>query len=159
MSKATHFCAGIHLVRQADGKYQILGATSNRFPDEVKLPGGTNENAPWEDTDQTFVREFSEETGITPVSFLTVHTEQARGHTKHFLFCREVNGQFNGPKTVKEPDGDEITIKFWDLAQFNRQLFENHRVAFMKACIVLRKIDDTFSKYYPQICERLDRGY
>jgi ADP-ribose pyrophosphatase YjhB (NUDIX family) len=157
MNKASHFCAGIYLKRGQDGKYQILGATSRRFVEEVKLPGGTNENAAWENPEQTFKREFSEETGLTPTLFVLIHTESGRGHIKHYFVCQSVTGELK-PKH-DEPDGDKLTLKMWDLAEFNRHLFESHRVAFMKACIVLRRIDETFSKHYEEICERLDKGY
>jgi ADP-ribose pyrophosphatase YjhB (NUDIX family) len=154
-TNSNHFCAGIYLVRSLDGKYQIIGVTAKRFPNEVKLPGGTNKNSIWETPDQTLVREMLEETGLEPVRFQLVSKEEAKGHTKYFFVCLEVKGHFDGPKTVKEPDGDELTIGLWDLAEFDQYLFRNHRLAFMKACRVLMGCDSFFSKNYPGIYQKL----
>ena len=150
-----HFCAGVHVLRHNDGKYEILGVTAQRFEKQVKLPGGTNKNSKWETKEQTFEREFSEETGLKPISYHLVHSEPAQGHMKYFFVCKNVQGYFDGPKVVKEPDGDELTIQFWDLDKFEACLFNNHRTAFMKVCQVLKGSDTKFEQNYPEICEKL----
>jgi 8-oxo-dGTP pyrophosphatase MutT (NUDIX family) len=154
--QSNHFCAGIHFRRAEDGKYVILGVTAKRFPDEVKFPGGTNKNSPWENVDQTLIREITEETGLIPTLYLQIYTEGTGNHLKVFFVCLKVEGQFNGPKTVKEPDGDELTIRFWDLGDFSRHLFQNHRHAFLLVCRRLSVMDPDFYKHYPDICRELE---
>jgi len=156
MNNASHFCAGIKFSRRNDGKYEILGVVKKRYPRDVCLPGGTNENAPWENPEQTFVREFSEETGLTPITFRLIHSEGSPEHMKNFFVVLSAGGQFNGPKIVKEPDGDELTISLWDLAEFGRHLFRNHEPAFLKACAVLAKADASFVGNYPEICRKIE---
>jgi ADP-ribose pyrophosphatase YjhB (NUDIX family) len=151
-----HFCAMINLVRHADGRYELPGVTARRFQNEAKFPGGTNKNSPWEDPAQTLIREAMEETGLKPISYKLIHKDEKPGHTKYFFVCLKVEGQFDGPKTVKEPDGDELEVRMWDLDDFDRHLFRNHRPAFMKVCRTLRDADSSFSNNYPEICRKLD---
>lgn len=158
MGKAKHFSAGIYLVRRTDGsgKYDIIGVTSKRFPNDVKLPGGTNENAPWENENETLIREFAEETGLCPRSFACLYSTPIVGkndHVQHFFIVKEATGKFDGPKTVKEPDQDELTVRWWELGEFEEHLFRNHRIAFLKACRVLLGADRTFHSNYPKIAQ------
>jgi ADP-ribose pyrophosphatase YjhB (NUDIX family) len=149
---SSHFSGGFYAVKKEDGKYQIVGITSTRFPEEVKLPGGTNKNAQWETPEQTLIREFSEETGLAPVSFLKIHEHLSNGHTKNFFLCTKVEGKLNlEPK--REPDGDEIVIKLWDLTEFHRHCFKNYRLAFLKGCCELAKTDRDFFFNYTEICQ------
>jgi ADP-ribose pyrophosphatase YjhB (NUDIX family) len=158
-NKAAHFCAGIRFIRQENGRYLIVGLVKKRYKNDVCLPGGTNEHAPWEDKEKTLIREFSEETELTPTSFRLVHVDEKPGHNKYFFVILATSGNPSYPKFGKERDGEETVVDYWDLEKFEKQLFFNHYPAFMKACAVLAKIDPSFIRNYPEICRKLEERH
>ncbi len=134
--KRSHFCAGIYLRKGTNG-WEVLGATSSRFPNDAKFPGGTNKKCPWETKEQTLVREFGEETGsLTPVDFRLV-LDVVGKYLQYFFVITAVEGRFEGVRTFNETDGDVVTIRWWGLEEFFQQCFANHRPAFLRVCRVL----------------------
>lgn len=157
----TNFCAGLFFKRRNNGQYEVLTAVAERFmndPQCAKFPGGGNENSLWETPEQTFVREFQEETGLKPVKFHLVHKfDNGRGHIKYFFVCTEVEGEIAPNRVFTERDGDVIHVSFWELGEFERRLFQNHRPAFMKVCRLIRNIDPFFRTMYPEVNYKIDR--
>lgn len=133
--KRSHFCAGIYL-RQGVNGWEVLGATSVRFPREVKFPGGTNKHSPWETKEQTLEREYSEETGLKPVKFNLVLEVDAK-YLQYFFVISAVEGEFSGVKSTNETDGDKISVRWWGIDEFFQCSFKNHRPAFLKVCQTL----------------------
>jgi hypothetical protein len=81
--------------------------------------------------------------------------DDSTGHEKNFFVITKVTGTFNGPKTVKEPDGDALTVRVWDLDEFAVKVFRNHRSAFLRVCRVLEVRDQNFRRGYPEVSKML----
>jgi len=156
-----HFCAGIFFgLNSADGKWSVLGATDSRYPENVKIPGGTNkdEKANFlleEKPGNTLIREFIEETGLKPEGeFNKVHsvTLPARKlgdtpHTRYFFLVRKVVGIFPF-SSVKEfrDDKDDVKVRWWNLEEFEKAIFRfpNHKEGYVKAFLAMANLEEKF---------------
>ena len=128
-----HFCAGV-ICQKMDGFWCFAGITDERFPNDIRIPGGTNKNAPWEEVIKTLHRELGEELGVVieDDSCAEVHSVNKRGHTQHFFIVRKWNGLLRvGP--FKDSDGASLVIKWVTLAEFWRRCFKNHQHGFWAA--------------------------
>lgn len=153
---AKHFCAGmLFIIRKFDDKCFVRGATDHRFVDEVKFPGGTNEHAPWEDEEQTFLREYAEETGFVPTKYREIFREEVSGHQKVFFLVTEFEGElaFEETREITESDGEKITVRWWGLEEFAEHLYWNNHKPF---AIVLNHlaVDSGFFKRYANLIRR-----
>ena len=129
----SHFCAVVLIVLMSNGLYKIVGVTSKRYPKEVKLPGGTNKRNTSETVLQTLIREIWEEVGIKSSNQRLVHTEKiSEDHTQYFYVCTSdlAGNEFKEPRMVQEEDGDELTVKFWDLEKFDEVCFKKTQEGF-----------------------------
>ncbi|MFA7252298.1 MAG: NUDIX hydrolase [Candidatus Paceibacterota bacterium] len=157
IEKPSHFSAGLFLHRRTDGSglYDTIGVTKHRFPDGVQMPGGTNRRCLWEVPEMTLEREFAEETGYRPVSYNLLLSREFGdgGHTQNFFVIKQAVGHFNGPRTFTETDGEMVEVRIWELGEFHRHLCPTHRPAFLKACQVLIRVDVSFRRNYPEICD------
>ena len=145
-----HFCGGV-MFKQEAGKWYVLSVTSNRFPESVKIPGGTNQNARWETKEQTLLREFPEETSYTVVDYVhdAVHMISCdNGHTKNFYLITKASGKLaiGESKTVNEPDGDVLTVRWIELSEFIAKLYMVQREAFQMAMSKFAELSQKFAE-------------
>jgi 8-oxo-dGTP pyrophosphatase MutT (NUDIX family) len=150
MHKAKQFCAGIYVQRGTDGVWRVLGVTDDRFSNEVKFPGGTDTNAPWENPGQTFLREFPEETGFVPVTYTVIHiNKKSPEHTQYFYWISEAKGQLEIGKEIErdESDGRHITVRWWEIEEFAQHLYRANHEPFKKVLVGLA-MDPNFFRTY-----------
>ena len=169
MAKAKQFCAGA-IFKKIDGKWYVVGVTvlskngkPVRYSNEVKFPGGTDENAPWEDTQQTLLRELPEETWITPTQYHEVHRESLGDHTRYFFLITDYTcrGEFLKVGEIREkdePDGQRIRIRLWEITEFFDHLFRDYRSAFVKAIAEMAKLDTSFCMDNMKLLRRFESG-
>lgn len=138
-------------LRPGANGWEVLGATSSRFPNDAKFPGGTNKKCPWETVEQTLVREFGEETGsLTPVEFRLLLDVDDR-YLQYFFVITRVEGSFEKVRIFNETDGDVVVIRWWGLEEFYQQVFKNHEPAFLKLCRALAPRVPGFLKNAPSL--------
>lgn len=130
----SHFCAGV-LVQKVEGVWCVIGITDLRFPDDVKIPGGTNKHSLWEDKSQTLCRELGEELLIKATGFEQVHEPPPKpesNHTQYFFAVYEWEGK---PRlgSFDDTDGVTLEVKRLPLDEFWRRCFVRHKLAFKKA--------------------------
>jgi hypothetical protein len=152
---AKQFCAGA-IFKKINGSWYVVGVSvlsKNGRPvpycGEVKFPGGTDENAPWENPHQTFLREFPEETWITPTKYHEVHHEGDEKHTRYFFLITDYTckGDFFRVGEVRdkdEPDGQKIRLRLWEIHVFAEALFYKYNRAFAKAIAEMAMLDQAF---------------
>lgn len=162
----THFCAGtIFRFNEEDKTWYVLGLTDMRFQCNVKLPGGTNKNSLWETKEQTLVREFGEETTLTPTHVIEVASEEvedltkeAENHTKYFFLILKVRSldsiPFGFRRDFTEPDSQKLEVRWWKIRDFTDSLFQKHEAGFAKAVIAAARIDKKFAEDNKEIVER-----
>ena len=138
-------CAGFHFVEK-DGVYYVVGVVDDRFP-EVKIPGGGGKITD-KTHDDTLIREFKEETdgALIPTKFKVIHQEEKPGHTKLFFLVTEISGKIYPGEgmQVNEPDGEILTVRLWNIKEFEAKLFRNYRIAFIKAFLAMANLDEKF---------------
>jgi hypothetical protein len=147
----SHFSAGVYFLPGKKGRWSILGSTTVRYPNSVKLIGGTDKYHPGETKEETLGREFLEQAGIIPTVFFVIFTNGTVDHTKYFFLVLKAEGEFPGVRKVTKTDGESLTVRSWDLAEFEHRLFPNHRQAFTKAVMVLATFDRAFARNYPML--------
>lgn len=153
MSTANHHSSGIYLIFNEKKGWLVLGATSRRYPQEVKFVGGSNKHHEEETVEETLVREFCEQAELTPTDFFQIYKRTVGDHTQYFFLVVNVSGQLDPSKEweVNKRDKDELTLKWWDLAEFNQKLFKNQRPAFEMALRIVAKYDRQFRRKYPNL--------
>ncbi len=151
-NRATQFCATA-VIEEINGEWLILGATDHRFLKGVKIVGGTNQNALWENVQQTRNREVAEESGLTLVSSMLCFDIEKGSvsdpHHQYFYLALSWEGNFprNQVKQVKEADGSELTVKWWNFLDFSEALAPSHRDGFMAILIVMAKRNPKFNEF------------
>ncbi len=134
-ASAKHFCAGVLYKKRGDGVWCVAGITDKRFPDDVRIPGGTNKNAAWEQPLQTLCRELGEELLVTmcPESCCSqVHSVSKHDHTQFFFVVRLWSGDLR-EGWFQDSDREELFARWIPLAEFWHKCFRNHREGFQKA--------------------------
>lgn len=139
-----HFSAGIIYQKRSDGVWCVAGITDSRFPRDVRIPGGTNKNATWENHFQTLCRELGEELMIMvdPRNpFPYVYRVPTRGrHVQFFYVVRDWTGQLrdgNEKEKFKDSDGEELLSQWVPLGEFWKRCFKGHREAFQKGIVAI----------------------
>lgn len=141
-TSSDHFSAGV-IYQKAGEVWYIAGITDQRFPNDVRIPGGTNKNAPWETTLQTLCRELGEELKID------VNEEQAKScslvnmvrkgaHTQYFFIVRNWSGTLKEGE-FRDSDSQVLNVRWVSLYDFWQKCFKNHREGFQKAIVLIAK--------------------
>ena len=131
----SHFSAGV-ICQKVGGVWHIAGITDSRFPTDVRVPGGTNKNASWENPPQTLCRELGEELEIDVLPSADfcklVHVVPKKSRVQYFYavakYCKTVRcGEF------RDSDGATLTVRWVSLEEFWQRCFSNHKDGFQKA--------------------------
>jgi len=136
----SHF-AGILIWRDGeDGREYLVIEYDGGKGQQIKFPGGTNNDHPGEEMLATLAREMTEETGLTPPENpLSIYEVEVTKHLKRFFLIpfEECGGTL---RTVsKTDDGDKLSPPFWrtgkELLVDMREggIFYSHRPALMAA--------------------------
>lgn len=140
INSSKHFSAGVICFR-VEEVWCVAGITDRRFPADLRIPGGTNKNAPWETPLQTLCRELGEELNIEadPATCCgRVHTVSKGSHTQYFFLVRNWSGTLREGE-FSDSDGETLTARWVPLREFWRRCFRNHREGFKKAIEVVVK--------------------
>lgn len=148
------FCCGVKFAWDSlASAWKVLGATDNRFPDGVKIVGGTNKENPSEPPKDTVIREFDEEAHLLAKHYKEVWFRTIPGrnggipHTQHFYLITKTAGTFPFDSTHQfDDDGDQVTVRWWTLAEFEKALLPSHKVGFQKAFLEMASIDEKFKQ-------------
>ncbi|MBU6370924.1 MAG: hypothetical protein KGH93_03015 [Patescibacteria group bacterium] len=162
MGKAKQFCAGIY-VRKFVDSYYILGLTKNDST-VTQLPGGTDENAPWENKDETFRRELPEETGFLPTAGYEEVFSQPRNptHTQYFYSMSEARDtwadqkgplEVGGERMRVESDGDTLHVCWFEIEDFLVRIHLNHKTGCIKGLAHLASRDDGLWEHLYEIAK------
>ncbi len=158
MNTSDHFSAGVYFSFDTkDNRWKVLGATDSRFPNDAKIPGGTNKDDETkelieETPGDTLKREFYEETGFrTNGECLQAHFVKIPGrvkgtiHTRYFYLVKNATGNFPFD-FIREftDDKDKIKVRWWTLQDFEKALLINHRNGFVKAFLAMANSDEKF---------------
>jgi hypothetical protein len=151
-SMAKWFAAGAYFARNSkDGKWYVFGATSKKYINDVKFPGGCEEPSLNEATpEETLVREyFNESKRYNPYRHLLVHTEQKLGHVQYYYLILKAEGEldFNYKTEGPEPDGDYLYLRWWTLRDFIEHVgIKEHRNALNAMLEKMAKINQGFAQ-------------
>lgn len=148
-----HFSAGV-ICQKVNEVWCVAGITDQRFPNDVRIPGGTNKNALWENSIQTLCRELGEELDVKadPEECCgLVHTVVKGCHKQYFFVVRHWSGTLRCGE-FKDTDGIILTVRWVPMREFWQRCFRNHRDGFQTAIKIIAKenIDPTFKKQAEQ---------
>ncbi len=135
-----HFCAGLIVEKRPVIGWAVLAVIDERFQQDRKMPGGTNEHSLGDGPIRTLKREVAEEANVKPENVELVHEWMTgdRTHIQYFYAVRSYTGtpKIGGPF----PDrGNMLFVRWVSLADFMRRCFKSYRIGFYKGVALLAR--------------------
>lgn len=173
---STFFAAGA-MFAKIGATWTVIGVTSSRFTDEVKLPGGSGMKEESESPQHCLARELLNETGVSVINSSEAFCDRSyASHTKYFFLVTEwrvsnITPVFTTLPTAtshvfpdidqadwrREPDGDYIWARPVPLEVFMRWCFANHREGFIQAAnAYLKYLSGPEQESFGTVLHRLD---